>query len=78
MLELGLVKVTDNTRLNLQVIPNNLSGFEMYEITTESNRIYIKPGSMTCPFCGRLGVKPIGNYFVCVPCIDQLKRRKKK
>jgi hypothetical protein len=78
MIELGIVEAKETIVLPQRLLPFEFTGYELYSITTEGNSIVISPASMTCPFCGRLGVKQICNNYVCMPCITQLKKLRRK
>jgi len=80
LIELGILEVKKNTQILSLMIPVKMGGYELYQLTVKDNKIVIIPASPTCPFCGRLGVKELSNYYVCLPCIDNLKkiRRKRK
>ena len=78
MIELGIIEVVTHTTLPEKLIPKDIPVFELLSIDIKDNKIIIVPASTTCPFCGRLGVVQLSNWFVCLPCIKQLKKLRRK
>ncbi len=72
---LGVVSVKSVTSISL--MPHEMDNFEMYNIEAKDNRIVITPASPTCPFCGRVGVRQLHNYYVCNQCAEQLIKQHK-
>jgi hypothetical protein len=75
---IGIIKVTARTRIDPVILPIELSMVENFEFTVENNTIIAKPAVTSCPFCGRIGVIEFYGHYICLSCLEQLKRIPKK
>ncbi len=72
---IGIITVGKvETRIDQQLLPFEIDNVEKYQFSLDGNRIVMVSATPSCLFCGRLGVKSLGNYFVCTGCIKQLRR----
>ena len=79
MIEVGVIEVTTKaTHINPRVMPLTVTYSDDFEIDTEGDTVIIKPLDLNCPFCGRLGVKEFGGYYVCNGCRKELKKQNKR
>lgn len=76
MIELGIITTTKGktTYLNPDMMPMEFCSFEMFEFVKKGRRIVVLPAAQSCPFCGRLGIIEYRGYFICLPCIDDIKK----
>lgn len=72
MIEIGSIIVKNHTLINLELMPEGFSVFEMFAFKVKDNAVTIVPESQSCPFCGRLGVFEFDNHFLCLECINHL------
>ena len=81
LIELGVIEIVKGStvRINESMLPDSIKGYELYEIKDEDGWIIVSPYSdMTCPFCGRLGLKEYEGRWVCLPCITTLKKGERR
>ena len=72
MIEIGVLR--NNMKLDYQLFPDKMKGFEAYDIEVVKGKGIITPVNINCPLCGRLGVKEFKGYFVCASCVRECKK----
>lgn len=81
MFELGIVEIVKgkSTQLPEKLLPLDLKGKDVLEITVEEGRVVIQPVDLSCIFCSRVGIIEVEGKHICSLCRDSLlKLRKSK
>lgn len=73
MVLLGVIEIEKITRIPQRLIPFEMSSVSRFQFDVVNEKIIIQDAGTACPFCGRIGLKELGVYNVCLMCAEHMK-----